>query len=93
MSDLSREKTEIPCPGGGSPIRTTCGDLGRRSSLRSNRWHEYKFKSNDQSKLRRAMANMERLQKEFDRKMERAQDDFAEALSDVIGNADILLKR
>ena len=36
---------------------------------------------------------MERLQKEFDRKMERAQDDFAEALSDVIGNADILLKR
>ena len=27
---LEREKTEIPCPGGGSPIRTTYGDLVRK---------------------------------------------------------------
>jgi len=90
---LEREKTEIPCPGGGSAIRTTYGDLARRSSLKSNRGHEYKFKSSDQSKLRRSMDKMGRLQKDFEREMERAQKDFSESLNDVIGNADILLKR
>mgnify|MGYP001186641735 FL=1 len=90
---LQREKTEIPCPGGGRAIRTTYGDLARRSSLKSNKGHEYKFKSSDQSKLRRSMDKMERLQKDFERDMERAQKDFGEALNDVIGNADILLKK
>ena len=90
---LAREKTEIPCPGGGRAIRTTYGDLARRSSLKSSKGHEYKFKSSDQSKLRRSMDKMERLQKDFERDMERAQKDFSESLSDVIGNADILLKR
>tara|TARA_Y100001980_G_C14540818_1_gene318650 strand:- start:335 stop:613 length:279 start_codon:yes stop_codon:yes gene_type:complete len=90
---LQREKTEIPCPGGGRAIRTTYGDLARRSSLKSNKGHEYKFKSSDQSKLRRSMDKLERLQKEFERNMERAQKDFGEALNDVIGNADILLKK
>ena len=90
---LQREKTELPCPGGGRAIRTTYGDLARRSSLKSNKGHEYKFKSSDQSKLRRSMDKLERLQKEFERNMERAQKDFGEALNDVIGNADILLKK
>ena len=90
---LQREKTEIPCPGGGRAISTTYGDLARRSSLKSNKGHEYKFKSSDQSKLRRSMDKLERLQKEFERNMERAQKDFGEALNDVIGNADILLKK
>ena len=93
MSDLEREKTEIPCPGGGSPIRTTYGDVAKKSSLKSSRGHEYKFKSSDQSKLRRAMDNLERLQKDFERKMERGQKEFFEAYQNVIGNADILLKR
>ena len=66
---LQREKTEIPCPGGGRAIRTTYGDLARRSSLKSNKGHEYKFKSSDQSKLRRSMDKLERLQKEFERNM------------------------
>lgn len=90
---LAREKTEIACPGGGRAIRTTYGDLARRSSLKSSKGHEYKFKSSDQSKLRRSMDKMERLQKDFERDMERAEKDFSESLSDVIGNADILLKR
>ena len=93
MSQLEKEKTEIPCPGGGREIRTTYGELARRSSLRSSKGHEYKFKSSDQSKLRRAMDNLERLQKDFERKMERAQKEFAEAYQNVIANADILLKR
>ena len=93
MSQLAREKTEIPCPGGGRAIRTTYGDLSRKSSLRSSKGHEYKFKSSDQSKFRRSMDKIERLQKDFERDMERAQKDFSESLSDVIGNADILLKR
>ena len=93
MSDLGREKTEIPCPGGGRAIKTTYGELARKSSLRSNKGHEYKFKSSDQSKLRRAMDNLERLQKDFERNMERAQKEFAQAYQNVIANADILLKR
>lgn len=90
---LQREKTEIPCPGGGRAIRTTYGDLARRSSLKSDKGHEYKFKSSDQNKLRRSMDKLERLQKEFERNMERAQNDFGDALNDVIGNADITLRR
>ena len=90
---LEREKTEIPCPGGGRAIRTTYGELARKSSLKSSKGHEYKFKSSDQNKMRRAMDKMERLQKDFTRNMERAQEEFGEAFQDVIGNADMLLKR
>ena len=90
---LEREKTEIPCPGGGRAIRTTYGELARKSKLKSSKGHEYAFKSGDQSKLRRAMDKMERLQKDFTRDMERAQEDFGDALNDVISNADITLRR
>ena len=93
MGQLEREKTEIPCPGGGREIRTTYGELARRSSLKSSKGHEYKFKSSDQSKFRRSMDKIERLQKDFERDMERAQKEFFEAYQNVIGNADILLKR
>ena len=93
MGDLQREKTEIPCPGGGREIRTTYGEVARKSSLRSSKGHEYKFKSSDQSKFRRSMDKIERLQKDFERDLERAQKEFFEAYQNVIGNADILLKR
>ena len=93
MGQLEREKTEIPCPGGGREIRTTYGEIARKSSLRSSKGHEYKFKSSDQSKLRRAMDNLERLEKDFARKMERAQKDFFEAYQNVISNADLIIKR
>ena len=93
MSDLAKTKTEIPCPGGGYPIKTTYGEIARKSSLKSRKGHEYKFKSSDQSKLRRAMDNLERLQKDFERKMERAQKEFAEAYQNVISNADLIIKR
>ena len=93
MGQLEREKTEIPCPGGGREIRTTYGEVARKSSLKSSKGHEYKFKSSDQSKLRRTMDNLERLQKDFERKMERAQKEFAEAYQNVISNADLIIKR
>ena len=84
MSDnIEREKVEIPCPGGGREIRTTYGDLARRSSLRSSKGHEYKFKSSDQSKFKRAMQNMTKVTKDYQddvkdlqRKMEKLQKDF-----------------
>tara|TARA_B100001758_G_C18227899_1_gene513792 strand:- start:228 stop:506 length:279 start_codon:yes stop_codon:yes gene_type:complete len=90
---LEREKTEIPCPGGGRPIKTTYGDLARKSSLKSSKGHEYKFKSSNQSKLKQSMNKIEKLKKDYERNMERTQKDFSRALNDVIGNADILLKR
>lgn len=88
--NLKNEKTEIPCPGGGRAIKTTYEDLARKRSLKSSKGHEYKFKSSDQSKLKRAM---DKLQKEFEKNMERAQKEFGESLNDVIGNADIVLKK
>lgn len=90
--DLEREKTEIPCPGGGRAIRTTYGEIARKSSMRSSKGHEYKFKSSDQNKLKRAMDKIEKLQKEFERDMERAQKEFGESLNNVLSNADIILK-
>lgn len=89
---LEKEKTEIPCPGGGSPIRTTYGDISKKSSLKSSKGHEYKFKYSDQSKLRSAMNKMETLQRYFERDMQKAQKDFGLALQNVLKNADILLK-
>ena len=91
--NLKNEKTEIPCPGGGRAIKTTYGDIARKSSLKSSKGHEYKFKSSDQSKLKRAMDKLERLQKDFERDMERAQKEFGESFNDVIGNADVLIKK
>ena len=90
--DIQREKTEIPCPGGGRAIKTTYGEIARKSSMRSSNGHEYKFKSSDQNKLKRAMDKMEKLQKDFERDMERAQKEFGESLNDVLSNADIILK-
>ncbi|MDC0001804.1 hypothetical protein OAD76_00675 [Flavobacteriaceae bacterium] len=91
--NLKNEKTEIPCPGGGRAIKTTYGDLGRKSSLKSSKGHVYKFKSSDQSKLKRAMDKLERLQKDFEKDMEKAQKEFGESYNSVISNADILLKK
>ena len=90
--DLEREKTEIPCPGGGRAIKTTYGEIARKSSMRSSKGHEYKFKSSDQNKLKRAMDKIEKLQKEFERDMERAQKEFGVSLNNVLSNADIILK-
>ena len=91
--NLKNEKTEIPCPGGGRAIKTTYGDLSTKSSLKSSKGHEYKFKSSDRSKLKRAIDKLEKLQKDFEKNMERAQKEFGESLNDVIGNADIVLKK
>ena len=90
---LKNEKIEIPCHGGGREIKTTYGDLSRKSSLKSSKGHEYKFKSSDQSKLKRAMDKIEKLQKNFERELERAQKEFGESLNNMIGNADIVLKK
>ena len=90
--NLEREKTEIPCPGGRRAIRTTYGEIARKSSMKSSKGHEYKFKSSDQNKLKRAMDKIEKLQKDFEREMERAQKEFGESLNNVLSNADIILK-
>tara|TARA_B100000029_G_C17417467_1_gene903032 strand:+ start:603 stop:866 length:264 start_codon:yes stop_codon:yes gene_type:complete len=86
---LEREQIEVPCPDGGRPIKTTYGEIARKSSLRSSKGHEYKFKYSDQSKMKRAMDQIARLQKD----MERSQKEFFEAYQNLLANADILLKR
>ena len=51
------------------------------------------LKSSDQSKLNRAIDKLERLQKDFERDMERAKKEFGKSLNDVISNADLVLKK
>ena len=51
------------------------------------------LKSSDQSKLNRAIDKLERLQKYFERDMERAKKEFGKSLNDVISNADLVLKK
>ena len=93
MSDLAKTKTEIPCPGGGNPIKTTYGDVANKSKLKSNKGHEYRFKNTDRSKLKNAMKKLEQLQVKFEKDMENAQEEFFEAYQNVIANADILIKK
>ena len=93
MGQLEREQAEIPCPGGGRSIRTTYGELARKSSLKSSKGHEYRFKQSDQSRFRRSMDKVERLKKEFERDMERATEELSQAFQAVIGNADVVIKK
>ncbi len=93
MNQLEKEKTEIPCPGGGKPIQTTFGELTKKNSLKSNKGHEYRFKSNDQQKLKYAMNKIEQVNKDFERSLEKAQKDFKLAYQNLLSNADVLLKR
>jgi len=93
MSDLAKTKTEIPCPGGGNPIKTTYGDVAKKNKLKSSKGHEYKFKSYDQHKLKNAMKKIEQLQIKFEKDLEKAQREFFKAFQNVIGNADILIKK
>jgi len=39
------------------------------------------------------MDKLQKLQKEFEKNMERAQKEFGESLNDVIGNDDLVLKK
>jgi len=93
MTNLEKEKTEIPCPGGGRPIQTTFGELTKRSSIKSAKGHEYRFKSNDQNKLEKSMNNIEKLQTEFEKNMLKAKKEFETSFQNLLKNADILLKK
>ena len=93
MNELLKTKTELPCPGGGySKIKTTYGDVMKKSKLSSSKG-EYRFKSQYQYKMKSAVSKMESLQKKFEKDMEKAQKDFFEAYQNVISNADIIIKR
>ena len=92
MSELLKTKTELPCPGGGSSIKTTYGDVMKKSKLSSSKG-EYRFKFQYQSKMKSTVNKMESLQKKFEKEMGKAQEDFSEAFQNVISNADIVIKR
>jgi len=93
MNELLKTKTELPCPGGGySKIKTTYGDVMKKSKLSSSKG-EYRFKSQYQSKMKSTVNKMESLQKKFEKEMGRAQEGFSEAFQNVISNADVVIKR
>ena len=68
MSELLKTKTELPCPGGGSKIKTTYGDVMKKSKLSSSKG-EYRLKSQYQSKMKSTVNKMESLQKKFEKEM------------------------
>jgi hypothetical protein len=92
MNELLKTKTELPCPGGGSSIKTTYGDVMKKSKLSSSKG-EFRFKSQYQYKMKSTVNKMESLQKKFEKEMGKAQEDFSEAFQNVISNADVVIKR
>ena len=92
LRDLEKQSMEVPCPGGGRDIKTSIGDLAKRSSVRSSKG-EYKFKSSQQSKLRNAMKDIIKLHERFEKELGKAQEEMMECVQDVLANANVLIKR
>tara|TARA_B100001057_G_C22662223_1_gene876413 strand:- start:617 stop:943 length:327 start_codon:yes stop_codon:yes gene_type:complete len=99
---ILNQQTEVPCPGGGRDQRCKMGDIIGRSSLRTSKG-EYKFKSSDQYKAKDAIKKLiqrqekfdkevENMQKQLIRDVEKLQDNFGKAFSNILVSADKISK-
>ena len=92
LKDLEKQQMKIPCPGGGSDIKTSIGDIAKKSSIKSYKG-EYKFKYSQQGKLKNAMKDIIKLHDKFEKELGKAQEEMMECVQDVLANADVLIKR
>jgi hypothetical protein len=99
---ILNQQTEVPCPGGGRAQRCKMGDIIGKSSLRTSKG-EYKFKSSDQYKAKDAIKKLiqrqekfdkevENMQKQLIRDVEKLQDNFGKAFSNILVSADKISK-
>ena len=99
---ILNQQTEVPCPGGGRDQRCKMGDIIGKSSLRTSKG-EYKFKSSDQYKAKDAIKKLiqrqekfdkevENMQKQLIRDVEKLQDNFGKAFSNILVSADKISK-
>lgn len=83
MSDLEKEKRELPCPSCKRAIKTTFGEIiSRREAKCTSCGSKYLFDSSTISAFRTSISNLVN-----------AQEKFAESYEKVIEKADILLKK
>ena len=99
---ILNQQTEVPCPGGGRDQRCKMGDIIGKSSLRTSKG-EYKFKSSDQYKAKDAIKKLiqrqekfdkevENMQKQLIRDVEKLQDNLGKAFSNILVSADKISK-
>ena len=99
---ILNQQTEVPCPGGGKDQRCKMGDIIGKSSLKTSKG-EYKFKSSDQYKAKDAIKKLiqrqekfdkevENMQKQLIRDVEKLQDNFGKAFSNILVSADKISK-
>ncbi|MBU0560302.1 MAG: hypothetical protein KJ799_14805 [Bacteroidetes bacterium] len=89
---MKNEKIQIPCPGGGKPEKVTYKDLCTKSSIKTQKG-EYKFKSNDRSKLNRSIDDIEKYQKEYENKIKKLIESTQTCVRDLLKNADVTIKK
>jgi hypothetical protein len=89
---MKNEIIQLPCPGGGRPEKVTYKDISTKSSIRTQKG-EYRFKSNDQSKLRHSLDEIERFQKEFEIKLKKLIENAEKCVQELIKNADVIIKK
>lgn len=66
MSDIEKEKKELPCPKCKRPIKTTLYDICSRKEVKCTSCSSmYKFDSSAASNMKSSIANMENAQKKF----------------------------
>lgn len=81
MSNLEREKKELPCPKCKRPIKTTLYDMFNKKEAKCSCGSMYKFDSSAASNLRSAISNLEK-----------AEEKFTEAMQKIMSTADIVIK-
>ena len=82
MTDLEKEKKELPCPKCKKPIKTTLYDLCNKKEAKCTSCGSMlKFNSSAASNLHSAISNLETAQKKF-----------GEAFQKLMSTADVLLK-
>ena len=66
MSDIEKEKKELPCPKCKRPIKTTLYEICSRKEVKcASCGSMYKFDSSAASNMKSSIANMENAQKKF----------------------------
>ena len=90
--EIMNQEVKVDCPGGGSAKKCKMKDVINSRTIKTSKG-EYKFKGSSQSKAKYAVKNIAKLQEQFAKDMEDAQEELMEAYVNILQTADITVKR
>tara|TARA_B100001245_G_C22829343_1_gene398935 strand:+ start:779 stop:1072 length:294 start_codon:yes stop_codon:yes gene_type:complete len=97
MSNLSRERREMPCPGCRRDIVFTYDDLKSDREIKCRRCNSsYEIDRSEQSQFRSAMQKLESEMRDLERaqqELERAQERFSKEMDDLMKSMTLKIKR